>query len=54
MKPQIAGSLTLRLTSFQGIRPVYWDVNGGAATDAVLVAVLTGVTNLAASDFLIV
>ncbi len=37
-----------------GAGRVYWDVNGGAATDAVLVAVLTGVTNLAASDFLIV
>ncbi len=37
-----------------GAGRVYWDVNGGAASDAVLVAGLTGVTNLAASDFLIV
>jgi Ca2+-binding RTX toxin-like protein len=33
---------------------VYWDANGGAATDAVLIAILTEVTTLVASDFLLV
>jgi Ca2+-binding RTX toxin-like protein len=33
---------------------VYWDQNGGSSQDAVAVAVLTGVTTLTESDFILV